>query len=82
MEHLGAVADVRADAVEYGDFVFGGVAVAAEQAAVGVRADDGDGLDLREIERGEVVFVLQKGNGFVRGLKGDFAVGVATGELV
>ena len=47
VEHLRALADAGVDAVEHGDVVLRHAAVAAEQTAIGVGADDGDGLDAR-----------------------------------
>src|SRR6185436_8446183 len=44
VEHLGARANSRRDAIEYGDVALRPSAISAEQRAMRVRADHGDGL--------------------------------------
>ena len=51
VEHFDVGADALADAFEHRRAVLRLAAVAAEQFAVGVRADDGDRLELRDVER-------------------------------
>ena len=58
----------------------GHAAVAAEQGAVGVGADDGEGFELRGVERGDSSLVLEESNGLERGLQGKLAVGVAADD--
>ena len=82
VEHVHAVADLGLDAVEHGDVVLGHAAVAAEQAAVGVRADDGDGLELRRVERREVAVVLEQRDRLARGLQRQLAMRVAADDAL
>src|SRR5262249_50636902 len=51
VEHLYAVADLCLDAVKHGDIVFRYAAVAAEQAAMRIWADDRNGSNFLRIKR-------------------------------
>ena len=77
VEHLGVLADLRADALEHRNFVLRHAAVAAQQAAVGVGSNHGDGLDGVRVERGDLVLVLEQRDGLARGLQRQFAMLVA-----
>ncbi len=50
VEDLYLLASLLLDAVEHGDIMFGNAAVAAQQSAIRVGADNSDGLDLAEVE--------------------------------
>ena len=62
--------------------MLGNAAVAAQQAAVGIRSDDGNGLDAVERERRQVVLVLEQRDGLARRLQGQLAMGVAAHQCV
>ena len=82
VEDLRAIADPVPDAFEDRDFVFGNSAVSAEKGAVGVGTDHGDGFDLVQVERGDVVVVLEEGNGFLRGGAGELLVRIGADDAI
>jgi hypothetical protein len=82
VKHFDAVADLGPDAFQHGDVVFRHAAVTAEQRAMRVRPDDRDGLQLRRIERGKVVFVLQQRDGLAGGLERQLAMRIAAHDAV
>ena len=67
VKHLGFLAGFFTDTFEHRDLLLRPAAVAAQQRAIRVGTNDGDGLDLPEIERSQVVLVLQQSDGFMRG---------------
>ncbi len=77
---------LRADAVlnslQDADAVRGFAAVSAEVHAVGIGADHGNGLELGEIERQQVLVVLEEDDCLLRGLQRERAVLGAVGGLL
>jgi hypothetical protein len=82
VEDLDLLADLLLDAVEHRDIVLRHAAVSAQQAAIRVGTDHGDGLDLLEIERREIVFVLEQRDRFMRRGKRQLAMLVAADHAV
>ncbi len=56
--------------------------VSAEQRAVSVGADDGDGLDFVDVERGDVVVVLQEGDRFLGSGAGELFMRVGADHAI
>ena len=74
VDDLRGVADACRDARENRLVVGRHTAIAAEQAAVRVRPDDGDRAELSEIEREEVAVVPEQRDGLARGVERELAI--------
>src|SRR5262252_9052099 len=58
LEHLNTIAYSRFNALQHGNVVFWYSAVTAEHAAIRIRTNYSDGLDLFQVQRCEIVFIL------------------------
>src|SRR6185312_7674751 len=76
IEHLDFIPDLVLDSFQNTDRVLGSSAVSAEMRLCRIGSDDGNALELREIQRQQTVFILQQRNGFMRGLKSKVCIGL------